>query len=156
MSFWVHGRDSATGETLDSLFLEVDSEADARAQATEAGMTVEEVERVRDAPREDPPRQDAPCQDPPKAIPAERLRCARCGSERVVPRAAIWDRDSQGGGGSLQAYVYTKPDALVFKGTVYATLYARVCADCGHAELFADGAEVLYKAYQQSRAEERS
>jgi hypothetical protein len=47
--------------------------------------------------------------------------------------------------------VYAKPEAAIFKGAAYATLYARICADCGHASLFAEGAEELYEAYQQSQ-----
>jgi hypothetical protein len=46
MPFWVHGRDAATGQPRDSLFIETESEADARQQAAEAGLTVEEVEHV--------------------------------------------------------------------------------------------------------------
>jgi hypothetical protein len=75
-------------------------------------------------------------------------RCAQCGSERVVPKAVVWDQTS---GGSVMAYVYAKPDAALFKGAAYATLYARICADCRHTSLFAEGAEALYEAYQQSQ-----
>ena len=67
-------------------------------------------------------------------------RCIQCGSERVVPKAVVWDQTS---GGSLMAYVCAKPDAAIFKGAAYATLYARICADCGHTSLFAEGAEAL-------------
>ena len=130
MPYWVHGRDAATGEARDSLFIETENEADARQQAAEEGMTVEEVHYV--TPREDPPK---------PASPSEPLRCVRCDSSRVVPRAAIWDSDSQSGGHPLQAYVNAKPHAIIFRGAAYATLYARVCAGCGHAEIFADGAE---------------
>ena len=49
MPFWVHGRDSATGQPRDSLFVEAESEAEARRQAADAGMTVEEVAFVRPA-----------------------------------------------------------------------------------------------------------
>jgi hypothetical protein len=94
---------------------------------------------------------------PPAPSAGAPLRCARCNSSRVVPRATIWDRDGSAntvGGTPLQAYVEAKPNALIFRGTVYATLYARVCADCGHAELFADGAKELYEAHRRSRATE--
>jgi uncharacterized OB-fold protein len=77
-------------------------------------------------------------------------QCDQCGSDRVVPKAVVWDQTS---GGSLMAYVCAKPNAAFFRGTVYATLYARICADCGHTSLFAEGAEALYEAYQQSQAE---
>jgi hypothetical protein len=78
------------------------------------------------------------------------VRCARCGSHRVVPRARLWTHAE--GGGPLQAYVYADPNAVLFKGTTYATLSAKICADCGAVELQvapheADG---LYEAYRKS------
>ncbi len=79
-------------------------------------------------------------------------RCASCNSERVVPKAIIWDQGKHSQG-TLQAYVYAKPDAWIFKGAAYATLYARICAECGHVSLFAEGAEALYQAYLQSQSE---
>jgi hypothetical protein len=78
-------------------------------------------------------------------------RCAYCGSERVIPKAVVWDQ-GQHSGGTLQAYVYANPEALFFRGTAYATLYARICADCGRVSLFAEGAEALYQAYVQSQS----
>jgi hypothetical protein len=51
------------------------------------------------------------------------------------------------------AYVCAKPDAVLFKGAAYATLYARICADCRHTSLFAEGADSLYEAYLQSQPE---
>lgn len=170
MPFWVHGRDAATDRPRDSLFIETDDEADARKQAADAGMMVEEVEFVRpapesgsltaettanlppeDVPSESPVEEALPAPEPPRKV--EKIRCARCNSDRVVPRAHVWDRDHNTLGDShLQVYVYSNPDALVFKGTTYATLYARVCGNCGHAELFAAGADELYRAYQRGRA----
>lgn len=79
------------------------------------------------------------------------VQCAQCGSERVIPKAGVWDQGEHSGG-TLQAYVYANPDAMFFKETAYATLYARICADCGHASLFAEGAKELYEAYQQSQS----
>jgi hypothetical protein len=54
----------------------------------------------------------------------------------------------------LQAYVYADPNALLFKGTTYATLSAKICAACGAVELQvtpheADG---LYDAYRKSKS----
>jgi hypothetical protein len=79
-------------------------------------------------------------------------RCAKCGSDRVVPQARLFDQ------GYLEAAVDAKPDALVFKGTESAKLYARLCAECGHAELFAKPQEVarLYEVYCQRAGEDRS
>jgi hypothetical protein len=82
------------------------------------------------------------------------VRCAKCGSERVVPQAEIWDQGRHSSG-SLHAYVYTKPDAIFFPGTVYATLYARICGDCGFTEIYAAGAAELYEAYRRSQSSGR-
>jgi hypothetical protein len=83
---------------------------------------------------------------------AALIRCTKCGSDKVVPRATIWDRlNRQGSRESLTACVFSSPEALsVFKGPAYAALFARICADCGYAELYAEGAERLYQAYQRS------
>jgi hypothetical protein len=78
---------------------------------------------------------------------APELTCAKCGSARVVPEAATWVPAE--GGGVLQAYVHSKPHARLFKGTTYSTLYARVCAECGYAELYAKRADHLYAAYRK-------
>jgi hypothetical protein len=144
MPFWVYGRDATTGQPREPLFIEVESEADARQQAADAGMTVEEVESVR--PPEPETKPEAPA--PPGAP-----RCARCGSDRVVPRAAVWDQGRYSSG-TLQVYVEANPGAFLFRGTTYATLHARVCAACGYTELFADGAEGLYQAYRKSQIAE--
>lgn len=78
------------------------------------------------------------------------LRCTKCNSERVVPQAEIWDQGRHSSG-SLHAYVYTRPDAVFFPGTVYATLYARICGDCGYTEVYAEGAAELYEAHLRGR-----
>ncbi len=46
MPFWIYGRDAATGGARDPLFIETENEEDARRQAAEAGLEVDEVERV--------------------------------------------------------------------------------------------------------------
>jgi hypothetical protein len=52
--------------------------------------------------------------------------------------------------GTLKAYVYSNPEAWVFKGTVYGRLQARVCGECGYTELFTTNAQELYEAYRSS------
>ena len=79
------------------------------------------------------------------------VNCVKCGSERVIPQATVWD-PGQSSSGTLQAYVYAKPGAILFKGPVFAKLYARICADCGHAELYAEDADKLYDAYRQAQS----
>jgi hypothetical protein len=64
----------------------------------------------------------------------------------VVPNAAIEDQVGDSSSIHLQACVYSRPDAVLFKGKTYATLYATIDADCGYAEIYADKAAELYDA----------
>ncbi len=77
------------------------------------------------------------------------LKCAKCGSEKVIPVASIQDQ-GQYSDQRLKAFVYSNPDAWVFKGTVYATLQARICGECGYTELFARNAPEVYEAYRKA------
>ena len=75
------------------------------------------------------------------------MKCTRCGSVRIVPQASIWEKQT----GDLQAYIDAKPNARIFRERAHATLYARICADCGHTELFTNNAAALYEAYLRSQ-----
>jgi hypothetical protein len=78
------------------------------------------------------------------------VRCAKCGSERIVPRARI---PAEGQPKTLQVIVEARPEAFLFKDAAFAGLYVRVCADCGAAEFYVkpESAQRLYKAYQKSQ-----
>lgn len=82
---------------------------------------------------------------------APALTCAKCGSSRIVPQALTWAQAGEWSGG-LGVYVYAKPQVRLFRGRADATLYARVCAECGYAEFYAKekGAQRLYAAYSKS------
>lgn len=82
-------------------------------------------------------------------------KCAKCGSEKVVPLASIADQ-GQYSDGYLKAFVFSNPDAWVFKGKVFARLEARICGECGHTELIARNARELYEAYRQAVASEET
>jgi hypothetical protein len=74
------------------------------------------------------------------------LKCNRCGSTKMVPITGVADQ-GQYSDGSLKAVVYSNPDAWLFKGPVYARLYARICGECGFTELFAENPQEIYEAY---------
>ena len=80
------------------------------------------------------------------------MKCTHCGSERIIPRASIWD-SGQHSMGELNVYLYARPNAMIFRETTYGTLYARICADCGHTELFTSNAAELYEAHLRSQSE---
>ena len=68
MRYWVYGVDGVSREAREPLFIEAASEEDARAQAKELGMAVEEVEAVQ--PKFTTP--SAPAGAPPTPPNAER------------------------------------------------------------------------------------
>ncbi len=84
---------------------------------------------------------------------ANETKCVKCGSTLIIPSARVIDRDAHGTGLNLHVGVARKPEALLFKGEEIAEVRARVCADCGHVELFTRGARSLYAAYVESIAE---
>jgi hypothetical protein len=81
-------------------------------------------------------------------------KCAKCGSEKVIPLVDIIDQ-GQHSDGKLQACVgYTNPEAWLFKGGVYAQLRATICGECGHTELTAVNHAALYEAYLRIQSQE--
>jgi len=62
-------------------------------------------------------------------------KCAKCDSENVIPDGELLDRDETAEH-ALGAAIYKDPDALVFAGKKRLAVAARICADCGHLELY--------------------
>ena len=80
------------------------------------------------------------------------MTCAKCGSTSIIPHARVIDRgDYSTDVGNVRLAVARNPEALVFKGLERVDTYARVCGECGYAELFVEDAASLYEAYVQSR-----
>jgi hypothetical protein len=80
-----------------------------------------------------------------------KLRCAKCGSEKVIPLIGIEDQGINSDG-TLRALVgYSNPEAWLFKGEVYARLHATICGQCGYTELTAHDPAALYAAYLKSK-----
>ena len=75
--------------------------------------------------------------------------CEKCGSAKIIPNLQIIDQ-GQYSDGHLKAVSYTNPQAWVFKGRVYARLFASVCGECGHTEIRTDNYAELYEAYVAS------
>lgn len=78
-----------------------------------------------------------------------RLRCAKCGSVRVIPGVRILDRygDHGRGGSPLDVEVEGNPEALLFKDTVSGALWARICGDCGYTEMWTENHRELYEKH---------
>lgn len=73
--------------------------------------------------------------------------CLRCGSDSIIPDVRPVDRDNNDTSKAQQLALARTPDALVFKGTEFVKMTARVCADCGFVELTADDPEALWQAH---------
>lgn len=80
---------------------------------------------------------------------ADSKRCSRCGASELVPRARVIDR-TDSTRQDLELEVQRKPAAFLFKGGERSKVYATVCAECGHVELFAEMPQALYMAYLQA------
>ena len=80
------------------------------------------------------------------------LRCARCGSDAVIPRVRVVDRDEGGIRQDLEVEVQRRPNAMFFKRPERSTLSAQVCSACGLAELYVEAPRALYAAHLQTDA----
>lgn len=83
---------------------------------------------------------------------SDRLRCARCESDEVIPRVRVAERGESNARYDLQVEVQRRPNAVLFKRPERSDLWAQVCGACGHAELFVDAPRALYAAYLQADA----
>jgi hypothetical protein len=75
--------------------------------------------------------------------------CTKCGSEKIIPQAKVLDYAPHRGGKDLEVEVsisHKKFNHEAFR----AAAYARICAGCGHIELYTDHTEGLWDAYQAS------
>ncbi|MEM6783328.1 MAG: hypothetical protein AAF624_06290 [Bacteroidota bacterium] len=76
------------------------------------------------------------------------LFCAKCGSDRIVTDAKTLLKDY---GSTVQVSVDANPGAMMIKGTVRASLSARICATCGFTEFYADNLDALWDAHEQAQ-----
>ena len=77
--------------------------------------------------------------------------CLRCNSENIVQRVRVKVGVPYGPDiGGISAVIYENPDAMVFKQSHESSLYARICGECGHAELFVENPKELYEGFINS------
>ena len=79
--------------------------------------------------------------------------CSRCGSKKIISDLPISVRvwTSQGGAGDGTAAVHVPAHATAFKDMVSGSVTARLCGECGHAELQVSNFRALYEKYEQTR-----
>jgi hypothetical protein len=80
------------------------------------------------------------------------LVCTRCGSDAMIPRVRVIERDEGGMRQDLEVEIQRRPNAMFFKRPERTKLSARVCSACGHAELFVDSPAAMYAAYMEADA----
>lgn len=81
----------------------------------------------------------------------EITKCAKCGSDKIIPRVSLVERGHYNVPDALTIRVDEKPDALFFKSSQTGKLYARICGNCGYVETYVDNHEELYSAYLKSK-----
>lgn len=77
------------------------------------------------------------------------MTCAKCGSDRIVPNAKLFDRELSDG--TIKAAFEKNPQAWLFKGTVLGKVRAVICGDCGFTELYTENSQEIYEAHQPPR-----
>ena len=75
--------------------------------------------------------------------------CTKCGSDKIISRAKIFDQGEYSDG-TLKAAFVKNPEAWIFKGTVLSRLRAVICGACGFTELYVEEPDKLHEAFQQS------
>jgi ribosomal protein L40E len=80
------------------------------------------------------------------------VTCAKCGSDKVVPNAKIFDQGEYSDG-TLKAAFEQNPSAWFFKGRVLSNLRAKICGECGFTELYAESPRAIYEAFEPSTEE---
>lgn len=82
------------------------------------------------------------------------MQCPKCQSTDVIDDVRVVDHGDHHAVRDLTVTVFRKPTALMFKGTVYSDVKARVCGACGFIELFAvDAAGLLEGARERAQHE---
>jgi len=70
------------------------------------------------------------------------MKCNQCGSTELVEDVGVVDRADDNRRWDLTLVTHRKPSAWVFKGSIEATVRAKVCCSCGYVMLFANPSDV--------------
>jgi hypothetical protein len=78
-------------------------------------------------------------------------RCPKCQSDKIIPNVFIEDKGMGNIPWNLGVRVDEKPNAVIFKGRHTDTLTARICGECGFAELYVSNPHELYEAFTKTQ-----
>ncbi len=82
-----------------------------------------------------------------KIMSETQLKCAKCGSSKIIPQAEIEILNKLYSSGEITVYTAKRPDAAVFQQREHSGLAARVCGECGYTELYTFRFTELYNTY---------
>lgn len=77
--------------------------------------------------------------------------CPDCNSQKIINNVKVIDRGHYHATSELRVGFDQKPDALVFKQSIYSVVKAKVCADCGHVNFYAENPQLLWQTYQNQQ-----
>lgn len=80
----------------------------------------------------------------------DAMACAKCGSESMIPRLRVIERGEDGARHDVHLEMQRRPKAMFFKRPERSMLWARVCGDCGHVDLYAEAPRALYTAWLEA------
>ena len=75
--------------------------------------------------------------------------CSKCSSDKVVCARLKAGGPEGPDVMDITAVVHENPEAIVFKYSHHRSLNARICGDCGYAELYIENPEAFYDAYNK-------
>ena len=104
------------------------------------------------------------CQGATESIPIpseqDTLRtgvCPKCHSHNIIPDWPLELPDTSfASGNRAKVRIAAQPSALFKRKTEVREVRTWICGTCGYVELFVDGAEGLWEAYQQGHAQKRN
>jgi hypothetical protein len=75
--------------------------------------------------------------------------CSSCGSNKIMHNLSVVDKGDAGVKHELAIESYSKPDALLFKGTKRHPLKATVSGACGKVNLSVENSQELWQNHQK-------
>lgn len=76
----------------------------------------------------------------------EEMKCAKCGSDKIMPNLRIHDIGKRRMDW-IGIEIVAKPEAVIFKDSHKEFMRATVCGDCGNVDLTVDNPKGLWETY---------
>jgi predicted nucleic-acid-binding Zn-ribbon protein len=89
----------------------------------------------------------------PSGVRVLDAACPKCGSSQQVPDVPVVASVDRFTSTPVSALVYANPDAQLLKGLRAHRILARICGNCGFAELYVEDPKGLLATSQGSEAD---